>query len=184
MRAKWLMGTAAAVAVVAGGLTYFLTGDCEICLAQTVPLKGSVAQNCTITVTALAAAQTLPINTSGAQRVNVGSVLQNCNKKIGYYLRVSSDRCANAPVGAKVVDTVPEPDEYLLYSVEFVNPSGTSPTGLLDLACDNTDNLGRDVSNQKISGETSQVWVNFTGDTTLGAGDYTDTLTITMTVKL
>lgn len=181
---KWLIGTAAAVAVVAGGITYLLTGDCEICLAQTIPLKGSVAQNCTITVSALPAATTLPITTSGAQRVNVGSVLQNCNKKIGYYLRVASARCAALPVGAKVVDTVPEPDEYLYFSVEFVNPSGTSPTGLLNTACDDTDNLGREVTNQKISGETSQVWINFTGDTTLGAGDYDDTLTITMTVKL
>lgn len=181
---KWLMGTAAGVAVVAGGITYLLTADCEICLAQTVLLRGTVAENCAIVVEAYGDATSLPITTESPQRVNVGRVTQNCNKKIGYYLRVASTNCTASPTGAKVIDPTPDPDEYLVYSVEFVNPSGASPTGLLNTACDDTDNLGREVTNQKISGDVSQVWVNFTGSSTLGAGTYEDTLTITMTVKL
>lgn len=176
-------GIGAAVVVAAvGALSQY--PDCGICqAANDILLQGAVAQNCTIDVTAEAAAANLPLTTAGAQRVQVGAVQQNCNKKVGYTLAVTSATCATAPTGAKVSDSVS--GEYIAYSGEFANPttggSQASVTGLLASACD--AQVGRDVTNAKIVGESSTVFVNFTGDAGLAAGTYQDTLTITMNVK-
>ncbi|MEQ8817556.1 MAG: hypothetical protein RLO51_22520 [Thalassobaculum sp.] len=184
-RKKWLLAGAAAVVVIGTGVGLVLRPDgCDICqAANDILLQGSVAQNCTVDVTTEAAAGSLPLTTAGAQRVQVGTVLQNCNKKVGYTLAVTSANCAAAPTGAKVVDSVST--EYLAYSGEFANPttggSTASVTGLLASAC--AGQTGRDVTNAKIISETSTVFVNFTGNTGLAAGTYQDTLTITMNVK-
>lgn len=182
---KWLTG-GAAVSIVAIGLAVGLTQypDCEICqAANDILLQGTVAQNCTVDVIAAAAASNLPLTTPGAQRVQVGTVQQNCNKKVGYTLAVTSATCATAPAGAKVIDAVS--GESLAYSGEFANPttggSQASVTGLLATVC--TAQIGRDVTDAKVVGETSTVFVNFTGDGGLAAGTYQDTLTITMNVK-
>jgi hypothetical protein len=185
MKNKWFLGGAAAVVVIGTGVGLVLYPDgCEICqAANDIILQGTVAQNCTVDVTTDAAAGNLPLTSTGAQRVQVGSVLQNCNKKVGYTLAVTSANCAAAPTGAKVADSVS--GEYLVYSGEFANPttggSTASVTGLLASAC--TGQTGRDVTNAKIISETSTVYVNFTGDAGLAAGTYQDTLTITMNVK-
>lgn len=178
-----VFGLAAAVTGVAiGALSQY--PDCDICqAANDILLQGTVAQNCTIDVSAAAAASNLPLTTAGAQRVQVGSVQQSCNKKVGYTLAVTSATCATAPAGAKVTDSVS--GDYIAYSGEFANPttggSQASVTGLLASAC--TAQVGRDVTNAKIVGESSTVFVNFTGDAGLAAGTYQDTLTITMNVK-
>lgn len=184
---KWVLGGAVTAVILGGaavGLLLYPDG-CEICqAANDILLQGTVAQNCTVDVTATAGATTLPLTTAGAQRVQVGSVLQNCNKKLGYTLAVTSASCATAPAGAKVVDSVS--GEYLAYSGEFANPttggSTASVTGLLASAC--AGQTGRDVTNAKITAETSTVYINFTGSADLAAGTYQDTLTITMNVKL
>jgi spore coat protein U-like protein len=151
--------------------------------ANTIVLQGTVAHNCTIEVTQAAVAGNLPLTTSGTQRINVGSVQQSCNKKVGYTVEVSSLNCGAQPTGAKVID--PASNEYLTYSVEFQNPTsgGSQPsvTGLLGQAC--SGQFGRDVSGAKVANETSTVYVNFTGSETLSAGTYQDTLTITMNVR-
>ena len=160
-----------------------LTGYDVIEAANTIVLQGTVAQNCSVEVTVNAGAGSLPLSSAGAQRVAVGTVLQNCNKKTGYTLEVTSQNCSGAPTGAKVVD--PVSTEYLAYSGEFQNPttggSQASVTGLLAAACGGQ--YGRNVTDAKVSGETSTVYVNFTGSETLSAGTYQDTLTITMNVK-
>lgn len=179
MKSRSLMGATVLLAgVAAAGLWGF--GDAA---AQNIQLQGIAAQNCTIDVVADGAASTLPLTTSGAQRVQVGTVTQNCNKKAGYTLSVTSTNCAAAPTGGKVVDAVA--GESLNYSGEFANPttggSTASVTGLLASAC--SSQTARDVTNAKISGEISTVFVNFTGNTALGAGTYTDTLTVVLAVK-
>lgn len=182
---KWLVGTGAVAAVAVLGIVgAWLAGECDFCeAANDILLQKTIAQNCTISVSTHANAANLPLNTSGTQHVQVGTVNQNCNKKIGYTLVVTSTNCATAPARAKLID--PVSSEYLAISAEFANPvtggSTASVTGLLASAC--AAQIGRDVTNAKIINEDSTVYVNFDGDTTLGAGSYEETLTITMSVK-
>ena len=156
-----------------------------ICLGQNqIALQGVVAAQCSIVVTPLGAASALPLTTVGSQHVQVGTVLQNCNKKTGYNLVVTSANCATpTPVGAKVYDATSL--GILQYSAEFDNPttggSLAAATGLLASACSAA--VGRSVVSALIVNETSTVWVNFTGSALLAAGTYLDTLTIVMNIN-
>ncbi|MHB1204669.1 MAG: hypothetical protein ACYCZX_03800 [Rhodospirillaceae bacterium] len=151
--------------------------------ANQIVLNGTVGQNCTITVTTSPDAATLDLVTAGARRVQVGAVAQTCNKKAGYTVTVTSANCAAVPAGAKVVGTAA--GETLRYSVESNNPttggSTATVTGLLATAC--TGQNARAVANAKISGENSTLFVNYTGNGTLSADTYHDTLTLTMNVN-
>lgn len=148
-----------------------------------ITLTGSVAQNCTLSASASAGASTLNIS-DGAQHVQVGTVLQNCNKKAGYTVVVTSANCGTAPTGAKLVGTGATPDT-LAYSVESDNPttggSSATVTGLLASVC--TSQNARAVTGAKISAENSTIYVNYTGNSGLAADTYTDTLTFTMNVN-
>lgn len=184
---KTLKRLAAAFVVallVGGGGIFWLFGNCDICLAAvTIPLSGTVAQNCTIDVTTTANASNLDL-IDGVQHVQVGNVNQSCNKKAGYTLSLTSANCATpTPAGAKVYDSVS--GEFLAYSGEFINPttggSSSDVTGLLATVC--SGQTARDVTNAKVNNEDSTVWVNYTGNATLAAGTYTDTLTVTLTTK-
>lgn len=151
-----------------------------------VPLAGSVAQNCTISVTPTAEASNLDLS-DGAKRVRVGDVLQNCNKKAGYRLTVGSDNCSTGTPGAKLIGALASP-ENLRYSVEFNNPttggSQAIVTGLLSDQCTgDTYILGRAVAGAKIRNETSNIYINYTGDSGLAADSYTDIVRLTMTVN-
>lgn len=150
-----------------------------------INLAGSIGQNCTITVTATPEASTLDL--TATSRVRVGDIVQSCNKKAGYRLTVGSDNCSTGTAGAKLIGAATTP-ESLRYSGEFNNPttgsSQATVTGLLSTACaGDTFILGRSVTNAKINAETSGVFVNYTGDPTLGADTYTDVLRITMVVN-
>ncbi len=154
-------------------------------LTGNIVLKGTVAQNCSVVVSATAGASTLDLST-GTRRVQVGTAVQNCNKKAGYTLDVSSANCATGTVGAKLIGA--SGAEQMRYSGEFNNPttggSTATVTGLLGTSCSTTAQIrGRDVTNAKITNETTNIFVNYTGDSALGADTYTDTFTITMTVK-
>lgn len=151
--------------------------------ANTILLQGTVSHNCTINVVAGTGAGNLPLTAAGAQRVQVGTVVQSCNKSVGYTLEVASQNCGAQPTGAKIIN--PATNEYLAYGVEFTNPatgnSQTAVTGLLTQAC--SGQFGRDVSGSRIASETSTVFVNFNGNSNLSAGTYQDVLTITMNVR-
>lgn len=167
-------------AVLALGIVVVASNDSA---ADQIFLQGVVTAQCSILVTATPAAMTLPLTTSGPQRILVGSIVQNCNKKSGFTLNTASVNCAAAPVGAKVLDTVS--GESLPYSVEFNNPTTGGSlaivAGLMANSC--TTAVGRDVASAKSENESSSVYVNYTGSALLAAGTYLDTLTITMNVK-
>lgn len=151
-----------------------------------VPLAGSVAQNCTISVTPTAEASNLDLS-DGAKRVRVGDVLQNCNKKAGYRLTVDSDNCGTGTPGAKLIGTGASP-ENVRYSVEFNNPttggSQAIVTGLLSDQCTGDAYiLGRAVAGAKIRNETSNIYINYAGDSGLAADSYTDIVRLIMTVN-
>ena len=156
-----------------------------ICLGadQTILLQGVVAANCSIVVTADPGASALPLTVAGTQRIKVGTVLQNCNKKTGFTLQVQSASCATLPVGAKVID--PVSGESLPYSVEFNNPATGGSLAIVPnlLATVCTAAVGREVISAKVVSETSSVYVNYTGAPLLAAGTYQDTLTITLNLK-
>ncbi len=184
MTRGWLWAGAAAAAAAAGLVVSQVVEDCDVCeAATTILLSGTVMGQCTIAVTPTPQAVELPVITPGAQRVLIGSVVQDCNKKQSYIVSMSSVNCTVAPAGGKILE--PVSGEYLSYSGEFANPTtgGSTPsvTGLLATAC--TGQIGRSVNNAKISNETSTVYVNFTGSSTLGAGTYQDTVTISLNMQ-
>jgi hypothetical protein len=175
---------AVAAVVVLGYVALSLFTNCEICqAANQIVLQGTVAQSCSIAVNQDAAAGNLPLTASGSQRIQVGTVVQNCNRNQGYTLSITSQNCAAQPTGAKLID--PASNDRLIYTGEFNNPttggSQATVTNLLAQAC--TGQFGRDVSNAIITSETSAVYVNYTGNAGLTAGTYQDTLTITLNVK-
>lgn len=159
-----------------------------IALAQTtgtITLTGTVATNCNLVVTPASAASSLDLS-NGVKRVQVGSVLQNCNKNAGYLLIVASLNCPATPTGAKLVGALNA--EVVPYSVEANNPttggSQAVVTGLLATACSGAAAVtARDVAGAKITGETSQIFVNYSGSSGLSADSYADTLTITLAAK-
>lgn len=144
---------------------------------------GAGAANCSLGFTATPQAVLLPVTTVSAQRVQVGTVSQNCNGTISYVLVVASADCVASPAGAKLQD--PTSREFVAYSVEFSNPYAyggpLSVTGLLANACANA--VGRDVNFAKVNHEDSAVFINFTGVSSLAAGTYSDTLSVTLNVN-
>jgi len=150
---------------------------------QSILLQGVVTANCSIIVTADPAASALPLTIAGAQRIKIGTVLQNCNKKTGFTLKVESAGCAALPIGAKVID--PVSGESVPYSVEFNNPttggSQAIVTSLLATTC--LAAVGREVTAAKVVAESSSLYVNYTGIPLLAAGTYQDTITITLNLK-
>lgn len=180
--------TGAAVLVSSAGLlgAYLLLPHIADAQQQgTITLIGTVASNCTLNITANSSALNLDLAT-GSRRVEVGTALQNCNKKAGYTIHVLSQNCANGTPGAKLLGTLG--GETLRYSVEFNNPatggSQSVVTGLLDNACSGASKIvGREVTNEKVRDELSRIYVNYQGDSTLAADSYSDTLTLTLVVK-
>lgn len=153
--------------------------------AGTITLIGTVSQQCNLLVTAAPVASNLDLS-SGNKRIQIGSVVQNCNKRAGYTLHVQSQNCAGGTPGAKLIGTIY--GESLRYSVEFNNPttggSQATVTGLLADACSGAAAvIGRNVTNSQIKEETSFVFVNYSGNSQLAADSYTDTITITLVVK-
>lgn len=148
----------------------------------TISLQGIISGACNITVTARPAATALPL--TGSQHIYVGDIAQNCNDAGGYTLSVSSANCGGTPTGAKLESSIFDPANaatYAPYTVEFVNPSDstvTDVTGLLGSAC--TGQTGR-AATGIASAESTQVWITYNLTTSLAAGTFVDTLTITMT---
>lgn len=175
------------VGLVMVGVGFFgavrFIGKCDICEAATIMLIGVVPGKCSITVVPNAQASNLPIYAPGAQRVVIGTVLQNCTGARSYTLSVTSTNCPATPTGGKVV--VPVWGDYLRYSVEFVNPttggSQADVIGLMASSCGSQ--IGRVVTKGHITNETSTVYTNFTGDTTLTAGTYEDVVLISLTMQ-
>lgn len=184
LRKAWL-ALAGAAALVGGSLTApWLLDVCDVCEAATaILLSGTVAGKCTINVSSTSQAVELPITSPQAHRIMIGSALQDCNGTRSYIVSITSMNCAVAPAGGKVLNT--ESGEFLPFSAEFVNPAsgGSTPvvTGLLATSC--AGQIGRQVTNGKVAGETSQIFLNFTGSSDLGAGTYQDIVTISLNMQ-
>ena len=178
-----ILGIAFASTGLALAASWFMP-ECDVCEASTtILLSGTVAGKCSLSVTADPQATGLPIDSSGAQRVLVGTALQNCNGTRSFNLLVTSSNCATPPSGGKILNS--QSAEFLRYTTEFTNPtsggSASSVTGLLDSSC--TGQIGRAVVQGKIQNETSQIYVNFNGSPALGPGTYQDNLTITLNME-
>lgn len=162
----------------------WLISECDVCeAATTILISGTVVGKCTVAVAGTSQAVELAIDTSGAQRVLIGTALQDCNGRRSYTLAISSMNCMTAPTGGKILD--PVSGEFLRYTGEFANPSTggsqTSVTGLLASSC--TAQIGRAVANGNVRNETSQIFLNFTGSSELSAGTYQDTVTISLNMQ-
>lgn len=184
-RRSWTL--AAGIAAAALGAWALVAADlirCDICEAATdLRLEGTVFTQCAIAVSATPQAADISITVGGAQRIMIGSVAQNCNRRQSYILTVRSANCAQAPTGAKLVN--PASGEYLAYSGEFNNPttggSQAVVTGLMAASCN--VQVGRAVTWTRIRNETSTIYVNLTGDPALGAGTYEDIVTIALNMQ-
>lgn len=195
MRPYSLKVQLAAIGVLAAAVVVGVSGAAFSAQTGTINVSASVPTTCNIVTAAdsgLATALSTALTSTGAQTVTVGTVTQNCNKKAGFTLTVTSLNCsstvAGATAGAKLINAAtPGSEEYQTYSVAFTNPSGTNPTGLLSSAC--TAAVGRDVTGAKVSDQSSTIGIAFTtgvngvGGEVAGAGTFSDTLTIDMTVK-
>jgi hypothetical protein len=197
MRAFSLKARLAGIGIAAAVAAFGFAHSGSAAVSGTINISASVNQNCSITTAAdssLATALSNALTSTGAQTVTVGTVAQSCNKRAGYTLTVSSGNCTTTTIGsvtatpgAKLINAAAGSEEYQLYSVGFTNPSGTSPASLLQSSCSAA--LGRDVTGAKVSNQTSTITISFTtgvngvaGDVA-GAGTFSDTLTIDMTVK-
>jgi hypothetical protein len=194
MRAFSLKARIAVVGLFAAAAVIGFSQTGNAALEGTINVTAAVPQNCSITTAAdssLATALSTALTSTGAQTVTVGTVSQSCNKKAGYTLTVTSTNCtstvAGATAGAKLVNAATVgSEEYQMYTVGFTNPSG-STSGLLASSC--TAATGRDVTGTKVSGQSSSVVISFTtgvngnAGEVAGAGTFSDTLTIDMTVK-
>jgi hypothetical protein len=164
----------------------------------TIAVAASVDQACSVVAAAdpaLPSVLTTALTTTGTHSVIAGTVAQSCNKKAGYILTVSSLNCParavgnlNAPAGAKLINGSPANEEYQMYSVTFTNPAPSPPmVGLLDTSC--VPAVGRDVTGVKVTEQVSTIAIVFStavnqvGGDTAGAGTFSDTLTLDMSVK-
>jgi hypothetical protein len=173
MRHRTHFGTVHMLAALAVAAMVALVLGPTCVQAQNINLAANVVGNCGITVNPDPLAVSLDI-TGGSGHVQVGTVDQYCNRKQGYTLTVTSNRCSS---GALLLGATQ--GESLHYSVEFDNPTDTQ-TGLLASTC--TAALGRDVTD-KVNNETSTIFVNYTPNALIAADSYDDTLVITMTGK-
>lgn len=182
-KARLALGLTAAVAV--GALTLpGLLDVCDVCEAATaILLSGTVDGKCTINVSSTSQSVELPIGTPQAHRVMIGSALQDCNGKRSYIVSITSMNCARAPAGGKILD--PVSGDFISYSAEFINPAtgGSDPSvpGLLASSC--VGQVGREVVQGKVTNETSQIYLNFTGSADLSAGTYQDVVTISLNMQ-
>jgi spore coat protein U-like protein len=144
---------------------------------------GADAAHCSLIFNAAPLAMLLPITAVTPQRIQVGTLIQDCSGNASFSLVVASGNCPHSPTGAKLMDPITL--EFVRYSVEFDNPTtgGSLPiiTGLLAAACSGAD--GRDVIKAKISNESSAIFLNFTGSDLLAAGTYSDTLSVKLNMN-
>lgn len=180
---RWMFAVFASLLGLSAAAPW-LIAECNVCeAATTILLSGTVVGKCTVAVAGTSQAVELAIDTPGTQRVLVGTALQNCNGRRSYTLAISSMNCMTAPIGGKVLD--PVSGAHLRYTGEFANPSTggsqASVTRLLESSC--TGQIGRTVTSGNITNETSQIFLNFTGSSDLGAGTYQDTVTISLNMQ-
>lgn len=113
------------------------------CLSQGhIYLRGVVPAHCSIAVSVFPAASVRPLTAAGLRRIEVGTILQNCNQRTGFTLTAASADGTPAPAGAEVFDAVPL--GVLPYSVESDKPA-----------------TGSGVAGKLIVNGTSTLYVNF-----------------------
>ena len=153
------MNVPARVAGLFALLSLALSAAPEGCLANgPIYLRGVVEAHCSIVVSALPAESILPSTSAGSRRIQVGTILQNCNQKTGFTLTAASAICATVPAEATAIDTAPQ--GALPYAV---NPDGggdeASVTDLLADSCSTA--VESSVAVERSVDGTSTLYVSF-----------------------
>jgi spore coat protein U-like protein len=144
--------------------------------------SGAAAKECKLSFNSSPSGAALSLDTPAFRHIQVGTVLEKCNERGGYFLLVESGHCPAAPAGAKLMDAAT--GEFVRYSVEFDNKGERGAisivSGLLGRAC--TGQIARNESDPD-GHASSDVFIDYTGATTLAAGTYDDTLSVTLNLK-
>jgi spore coat protein U-like protein len=129
----------------------------------TVQLKGTVGANCTLNVGTLAKAGTLAI-VAGETQAKVATISETCNIGNGYKVTLASANAGSllsAATGATPV----------AYIASYDDAGGTIATGM---------SAQRDSAQ---FGKQADLIVQFAGNAQAIAGDYSDTITLTISAK-
>ena len=140
------------------------------------------AMDCAVNFVTTPTAQALPVTLANRQHVLVGTVFLGCNKAASYTLVVASGNCPLSPAGAKLLDNVG--GQFVTYSVEFDNKAVRGGISIVSNLLTQTCAAQVARNEQASAGQlSSDVFVDFTGITMLGVGNYSDTLSVTMNLK-
>jgi hypothetical protein len=138
-----------------------------------IVLTGTIAQNCSITVTPASAASTLTL-TATQTNLNVGSVVEQCNDFKGYKITVASTNNPSQGSGnftGILQGATSGNTDTISYTVAYGQTSNVVPA---------STSLAESVTTKQLTATTNSVFISYTGVTTLGADTYSDTLTLTM----
>ena len=123
---------------------------------NTINVKGTVASVCTVSVQDMGQSLNL---VQGANNVVVGKVTETCNSANGYTISVASSN------GGKLVNGNAKVD----YTVNFDGQQNQTLNSALQVR-----------HNDQVYGDTKDLQVNVAGNANRVAGNYADTLTITI----
>ncbi|HYC02928.1 MAG TPA: hypothetical protein VED40_06525 [Azospirillaceae bacterium] len=149
----------ARTALFAAFATLMISGAAAAQSTGSIILKGNVPLNCTVAVTDLN--QSLNLN-GGENDKQVGSIVENCNSGTGYNISVSSTNAGRLKnsLGNEIG-----------YQVKYDGNGGTLTSAL------QVTRTGAQF------GKTSPLAVSLQGSPQYIAGNYADTVTITITAK-
>jgi spore coat protein U-like protein len=149
---------------LAVALAFALSASAAMAQSQgTVQLKGVVGANCTLSVSTLAKASMLDI-VGGESQAHVATISESCNIGNGYKVTLASTnsgRLLSTAAGASPVS----------YTAAYDSALGPIANGLL---------AERDTAQ---FGKQGELYVQFSGNAQAIAGDYNDTITITVAAK-
>ena len=148
------------IILAAAAITAFLSAPALAQSSGTVALKGTVPLVCTVGVTDLNQSLNL---TGGESAKSVGSIVENCNSGTGYNITVSSSNAGKLKAASGTAE--------ISYTVGYDGQSG----GL-------ASNLTVARSGAQFS-KTSSLAVTVPANAQAIAGNYSDTVTITIAAK-
>lgn len=155
--------------VILAGLALGLPAMAQASSTGSITIYGTVPLTCSIAVTQLGATAGSPLDlTNNYTDQAIATVAETCNRHAGYVVTVET---ANGSASGRLVGGVSS--DSLSYSLKY-NGSNVGFSGGIATVTD---------ANAKANNVVRNVTLSLTGDGTLAADTYTDSLTFTITAK-